>query len=69
MILYILNLKTTDSLAEKLNREEFLVFKADYFTDEKTYAILIFEMLVSQLNNVKIHYGPKIFYKKHVKIL
>lgn len=56
--------KTTDSLAEKLNREEFLVFKADYFTDEKTYAILIFEMLVSQLNNVKIHYGPKIFYKK-----
>ncbi|MDL2246520.1 CCA tRNA nucleotidyltransferase [Methanobrevibacter sp. OttesenSCG-928-K11] len=56
--------KTVDSISEKLEREEFSLFKSDYWTDEEEIAIFIFEMEVYRLNNIKIHYGPKIFAKK-----
>lgn len=59
--------KTTESLVEKLNKEEFSVFKADWWSDEENYAILIFEMTISQLNDIKVHCGPKVFYKKACK--
>lgn len=56
--------KTTESLAEKLNDEDFSVYQSDYWSDEENTAVLLFEMTVSRLNNTKIHYGPKVFVKK-----
>ena len=50
--------KTTESLAEKLNDEDFSVYQSDYWSDEENTAILLFEMSVSKLNITKIHYGP-----------
>lgn len=59
--------KTCDSLAEKLEKEEFNVYNADYWSDEKDIAILVLEMANSKLNSVKINYGPKIFIEKACK--
>ena len=56
--------KTTESLAEKLNDEDFSVYQSDYWSDEENTAVLLFEMTVSRLNNTKIHYGPKVFVKR-----
>ena len=56
--------KTTESITEKLNDEDFSVYQSDYWSDEENIAILLFEMSVSKLNNTKIHYGPKVFVKK-----
>ncbi|WP_299523533.1 CCA tRNA nucleotidyltransferase [uncultured Methanobrevibacter sp.] len=56
--------KTTMSLVEKLNDEDFSVYQSDYWSDEENIAILLFEMSVSKLNNTKIHHGPKVFVKK-----
>lgn len=56
--------KTVDSLGEKLEEEDFKVFKKGYWTNEKNIGILIFEMSIYKLNNIKIHYGPKIWVKK-----
>lgn len=56
--------KTEESLREKLEEEDFKVFKSGYWTNEKDKGILIFEMSVYKLNNIKIHYGPKIWAKK-----
>lgn len=53
--------KTTEALERKLNDEEFNVFKADYWSDEESYAIILLEMASSELNDVKVHVGPKVF--------
>ena len=53
--------KTCESLKRKLNEDEFNVFKADYWSDEEKYCVILLEMANSKLNNVKINIGPKIF--------
>lgn len=53
--------KTTEALERKLNDEEFNVFQADYWSDEKDYGVILLEMASSRLNDVKIHKGPKVF--------
>lgn len=53
--------KTTEALERKLNSEEFNVFKADYWSDEVSDCIILLEMASSQLNNVKVNKGPKVF--------
>jgi len=55
---------TTSSLVEKINKEEFKVFKGDYSSNEKDSAVMLFEMASSTLNDVKINYGPKVFLNK-----
>ncbi len=56
--------KTEESLKEKIEEEGFDVFKSGYWTNEKDKGILIYDMNVSKLNNIKVHYGPKIWAKK-----
>ena len=56
--------KTTEALERKLNDEEFNVFKADYWSDEDEYAIILLEMASSKLNNIDVNIGPKVFFKK-----
>ena len=56
--------KTLESICEKLEEEDFSVFKYDYWTNEKDLAIFLIEMTTHTLNNIKVHYGPKIFSKK-----
>ena len=53
--------KTTEALERKLNDEEFNVFKADYWSDEDSNAVILLEMASSTLNDVKINRGPKVF--------
>ena len=53
--------KTCQALERKLNSEEFNVFKADYWSDEIDYCVIILEMASSNLNNVKVNVGPKVF--------
>lgn len=53
--------KTTEALERKLNDEEFNVFKADYWSDEVKYAVIMVEMASSKLNDVRINVGPKVF--------
>ncbi|WP_458403555.1 CCA tRNA nucleotidyltransferase [Methanobrevibacter sp.] len=58
-------LKTTArSLIEKVNNEEFIVFKGDYASNEKDSAVILLEMASSKLNSIKINQGPKIFIDK-----
>lgn len=40
-----------------------MVFQAHYWTDEERYAIILLELAVFKLNDVKVHKGPKVFYK------
>lgn len=56
--------KTAESLAQKMDNEDFKVFNYDYWTNEKDSAVLIFEMLNTTLNKVKLNIGPKIFIEK-----
>ena len=56
--------KTEESLKEKIVEEGFDVFKSGYWTNEKDKGILIYQMNVSKLNNIKVHYGPKIWAKQ-----
>lgn len=56
--------KTTDSLKKILNKNDFLVFQADYWTDEVKSAVILIELAVFKLNNIKVHVGPRIFYKQ-----
>ena len=53
--------KTCQALERKLNSEEFNVFRADYWSDEKTSCVILLEMASSKLNNVKVNVGPKVF--------
>lgn len=56
--------KTEESLREKIEEEGFEVFKSGYWTNEKDNGILIYDMNISKLNNIKVHYGPKIWAKQ-----
>ncbi len=56
--------KTTDSLKRILNKNDFLVFESSYWTDEENSAVILLELAVSKLNNIKVHKGPQIFYKQ-----
>jgi len=56
--------KTCDSLTRILNSNDFLVFQSSYWSDEKDYALILLELSVFKLNNVRVHRGPKIFLKK-----
>ncbi|WP_407416469.1 CCA tRNA nucleotidyltransferase [Methanobrevibacter sp.] len=56
--------KTSDSLRKILNKNDFLVFQNDYWTDEESCAIILLELAVSKLNNVKVHEGPRVYYKQ-----
>ena len=47
-----------------LNKNDFLVFQVDYWTDEVNSAVILLELIVFKLNSIKIHQGPKIFYKQ-----
>ena len=53
--------KTSQALERKLNKEEFNVFKADYWSDEINTCIILIELSSSHLNNVKINKGPRVF--------
>ena len=53
--------KTTEALERKLNDEQFNVFKADYWSDEKSNAVILLEMASSTFNDIKINIGPKVF--------
>lgn len=53
--------KTSESLATKLDANEFNVFKSGYWTDEESKGVFLFEMASSKLNNIKINKGPKIY--------
>ena len=53
--------KTCEAIERKLNKEEFNVFKADYWSDEETTCVILLEMASSRLNNVKINQGPRVF--------
>ena len=53
--------KTTEALERKLNDEEFNVFKADYWSDETSNAVILLEMASSSLNDIKVNVGPKVF--------
>ena len=55
--------KTLDSFTLKLEKEEFKVFKSDYWSDDEEYAFFVFELNVSRQTNYKIHLGPKIWNK------
>lgn len=54
--------KTTESLKKILNRNDFQVFQADYWTDEENHAVILLELAVFKLNNIKVHVGPRVFY-------
>lgn len=56
--------KTTDSFKRVLNKNDFLVFQTGYWTDEENIAVILIELAVSKLNKIKIHTGPRIFYKQ-----
>ena len=53
--------KTTEALERKLNGQEFNVFKADYWSDEILNCVILLEMASSNLNDVKVNVGPKVF--------
>ena len=55
--------KTHDSIEEKLEANDFSVFKSDFWSDEDKIAILIFELNVSKLSKYRIHEGPKVWDK------
>ena len=54
--------KTTESLRKVLNNNDFLVFQANYWTDEISSAVILIELAVSKLNDIKVHEGPKVYY-------
>jgi len=56
--------KTQQSLEEKLEDNDFSVFKSDYWTDEDKIAIFIFELNVYKQSKYRIHEGPKIWDKQ-----
>ena len=57
-------LKTIQSICEKIEMEEFSVFKYDYWTDEEKYVIFTIELNVFKQGKYYIHKGPKVWPKK-----
>ena len=56
--------KTADSLKRQLDKNDFLVFQHDYWTDEESCAVILLELAVSKLNNIKVHEGPRVYYRQ-----
>lgn len=56
--------KTSDSLRRELMKNDFLVFQHDYWTDEENCAVILLELVVSELNNIKVHEGPRVYYRQ-----
>ena len=57
-------LKTVSSICEKIEMEEFSVFKYDYWTDEEESVIFTIELNVFKQGKYYIHKGPKVWPKK-----
>ena len=57
-------LKTVSSICEKIDMEEFSVFKYDYWTDEERFVIFTIELNVFKQGKYYIHKGPKVWPKK-----
>ena len=57
-------LKTVSSICEKIEMEEFSVFKYDYWTDEERLVIFTIELNVFKQGKYYIHKGPKVWPKK-----
>ena len=57
-------LKTIDSICEKLEAEEFSVFKHAYWTDEEEFVIFTIELNVFKQGKYYIHQGPKVWPQK-----
>lgn len=57
-------LKTIKSICEKIDIEEFSVFKYAYWTDEEKYVIFTIELNVFKQGKYYIHKGPKVWPKK-----
>lgn len=57
-------LKTVSSICEKIEKEEFSVFKYDYWTDEEECVIFTIELNVFKQGKYYIHKGPKVWPKK-----
>ena len=55
--------KTQQSLQEKLEDNDFSVFRSDYWTDEEKIGIFLLELNVYKQNKYYIHEGPKIWDK------
>ncbi|MCC7562176.1 MAG: CCA tRNA nucleotidyltransferase [Methanobrevibacter arboriphilus] len=56
--------KTQQSIEEKLEDNDFSVFKSDYWTDEKKIGVFIFELSVYKQSKYYIHEGPRVWDKK-----
>lgn len=55
---------TTESLVDKINKEEFNVFKGDYASNEIDSSVILLEMASSKLNSLVVNQGPKVFLTK-----
>lgn len=56
--------KTSESFKRILNSNDFLVFQTGYWTDEIDTAIILIELAVFELNDIKVHHGPRVFFKE-----
>lgn len=56
-------LKTVQSICEKIEMEEFSVFKYDYWTDEANFVVFTIELNVYKQGKYYIHKGPKVWPK------
>ena len=56
-------LKTIQSICEKIESEDFSVFKYDYWTDEEKSVIFTIEFDVFRLGKYYVHKGPKVWPK------
>ena len=57
-------MKTIESICEKLDEEEFSVFKYAYWTDEVEFVIFTIELNVFKQGKYYIHKGPKVWPKQ-----
>lgn len=57
--------KTENSLKGVLEREDFKVFNTDSWTDEKDNILILLEMEIWKLPNIKKHLGPFVWSKGH----
>ena len=57
-------LKTIDSICEKIDLEDFSVFKHGYWTDEENFVIFTIELNVFRQSKYYIHKGPKVWPRK-----
>ena len=56
--------KTLESISTKLEKEDFKIFKSDYWSDDEKYAFFIIELNIYHQTKYKIQKGPKIWTRK-----